>query len=643
MSSITAQQTKLDLVPKENRFDIRKCNGRIPRGLTSREPTFQVVLDDIALTPCYPAFLITTDVPEGRDFDALPSEEDIVHFLRELGHTRENNSLNDFVVDQMHQPWRTFDALINRGLSGKTSGAVSPKIARKFKKASPSKKDSSLVPIDNEPAKKEILCDCLNICNWPIVKVVYEIMSSITAQQTKLDLELVPKENRFDIRKCNGRIPRGLTQREPTFQVVLDDIALTPCYPAFPITTDVPEICPRVQGRDFDALPSEEDIVHFLRELGHTRENNSLNDFVVDQMHQPWRTFDALINRGLSGKTSGLNKLRVVSPKIARKFKKASPSKKDSSLVPIDDEPAKKEDDTTKSESKCRGNDEDDNNDDNDSENEGNDKENKSDDDKTPSDNANLESKNDDKSEGDEDRGMDDTTNQFSDDVQDKDADVEMTVAQQEKGSFEITQEQVVEDAHVTILNVAKEAEMFMSIMKYQESIHPLFLLYRSRLSLKHHLVIALEKDVVELKKDPLHTQVIALVNDHLETRMGATREEFMNFLSASVTDRITEQVRNLLPQILLEEVSNFALPATATLTEFELKKILIDKLNTSESYLTALEHREYYDGLINSYHLDKDFFSSYDVYSLKRSQKDKDKDEGPSAGSDRGFKKRKT
>ncbi|GJX49015.1 hypothetical protein Tco_0275860 [Tanacetum coccineum] len=175
-------------------------------------------------------------------------------------------------------------------------------------------------------------------------------MSSITAQQIKLDLELVSKENRLDIGKCNGRIPRGLTPREPTFQVVLDAIALTPCYPAFLITADVPEvymhqfwnsvykhdtfyrfkidkkkrfkltlevfrdifqICPRVPGRDFDPLPSEEDTVSFLRELGHTREINSLNDVVVNQMHQPWRTFVALINWGLSGKTSGLNKLHL--------------------------------------------------------------------------------------------------------------------------------------------------------------------------------------------------------------------------------------------------------------------------------------------------------------------------------------------
>nr|GEY20784.1 hypothetical protein [Tanacetum cinerariifolium] len=44
--------------------------------------------------------------------------------------------------------------------------------------------------------------------------------------------------------------------------------------------------------------------------------------------------------------------------------------------------------------------------------------------------------------------------------------------------------------------------------------------------------------DVTELKKDPLHTQVTALVDDHLDTRIGAAREEFINFLSESLTAR---------------------------------------------------------------------------------------------------------
>ncbi|GKB75795.1 hypothetical protein Tco_0942690 [Tanacetum coccineum] len=49
------------------------------------------------------------------------------------------------------------------------------------------------------------------------------------------------------------------------------------------------------------------------------------------------------------------------------------------------------------------------------------------------------------------------------------------------------------------------------------------------------------------------------------------------------------------------------------------------------------------YVTLIKSYKLDKDLFESYgNTYSLKRDRHDKDKDEGSSAGSDRGLKKRK-
>ncbi|GJU87193.1 hypothetical protein Tco_1294739 [Tanacetum coccineum] len=111
------------------------------------------------------------------------------------------------------------------------------------------------------------------------------VISSITAQQTKLDLELVPKEKRFEIRKCNGRLNPGKKQREPKFQVVLDALALTSCYSAFLTTADVPEIFPRVYGQNFDELPTDEDIVSFFKELGHTREIKTINDIVVDQMH----------------------------------------------------------------------------------------------------------------------------------------------------------------------------------------------------------------------------------------------------------------------------------------------------------------------------------------------------------------------
>ncbi|GJU01346.1 hypothetical protein Tco_1111684 [Tanacetum coccineum] len=110
-----------------------------------------------------------------------------------------------------------------------------------------------------------------------------------------------------------------------------------------------------------------------------------------------------------------------------------------------------------------------------------------------------------------------------------------------------------------------------------------------------------------------------------------------MNFLSESLTARIKEQVKDKLPQILPKEVSNFAPPVIK-----KLIKESRDEVTLAKSYLTAPEHRDFYDGLKKSYALDKDFFFSYDVYSLKRSRKDKDKEKDPSAGSDRGLKKRK-
>ncbi|GJW44108.1 hypothetical protein Tco_0072907 [Tanacetum coccineum] len=64
---------------------------------------------------------------------------------------------------------------------------------------------------------------------------------------------------------------------------------------------------------------------------------------------------------------------------------------------------------------------------------------------------------------------------------------------------------------------------------------------------------------------DPLKTQVTTLVDEHLDARLGAIRDEFMNHLSASITARITEQVKIQLPRILPKEVSNFAPPKIPT------------------------------------------------------------------------------
>ncbi|GKG38196.1 hypothetical protein Tco_0457419 [Tanacetum coccineum] len=67
-------------------------------------------------------------------------------------------------------------------------------------------------------------------------------MDTIRAQQMALDDELVAPANRLKIGKSNLRLSSNLKSKEPTFQVVLDALKLTPFYNAFEISVDVPEI-----------------------------------------------------------------------------------------------------------------------------------------------------------------------------------------------------------------------------------------------------------------------------------------------------------------------------------------------------------------------------------------------------------------
>ncbi|GJV59363.1 hypothetical protein Tco_1465463 [Tanacetum coccineum] len=461
-------------------------------------------------------------------------------------------------------------------------------------------------------------------------------------------------------------------------------------------------------------------------------------------------------------------------PKIARKFKKASPSKKDLNLnlVPMDEEPksAKKKDPAKKTtrkqtsrvvirdtpvessfKRKEKGKDEDDINNEQDFRSEGSDQERDSDDDntqfdskkrsdpehetdenesdsdsdqeeneeeigddeeeeedefvRTPSNDSDDETKISDKAKGDEDEEMDYTTSQLYNDVDirlnkpvqaNDETKTEVPVTSSSHSSdlaskflnfsdIPHTEAEIVSpmDVHVhhevpskktptlltvPVLVITKSSPIYSTIIPQsipsfthppsQSTLTPPLttkapnppstLLDFASVFQFDNRVTTLEKEVTELKKDnPLKTQVTALVDEHLDAILGATRDEFLNYLSASITTRITKMVTESLEHAILGKESSqpqSSYEAAALLTKFELKKILIDKMDKSKSYLAAPEHRECYDGLIKYYELDKTLFSTYDkVYSLKRSRKDKDKDEDPSVGSDRGFKKRKT
>ncbi|GKB18796.1 hypothetical protein Tco_0852719 [Tanacetum coccineum] len=127
--------------------------------------------------------------------------------------------------------------------------------------------------------------------------------------------------------------------------------------------------------------------------------------------------------------------------------------------------------------------------------------------------------------------------------------------------------------------------------------------------------VSTLEKEMSQFKQAGLSAQLLkslkyqipTIVDDLLSTRIG-----YIDVVEKSIKDIIKDEVKSQLPQILPKEVSDFATPmiqstineslenailaksssqpkstyeAAASLIEFELKKILLDKIEKSKSY----------------------------------------------------------
>ncbi|GJW78127.1 hypothetical protein Tco_0139809 [Tanacetum coccineum] len=580
----------------------------------------------------------------GQDFDALPTDEEIVSFLRELGHTREINSLNDVVVDQMHQPWRTFAALINRSLSGKTTGATPPKKARKFKKPTSPQLSIVLVSPKEPTGKSKRKKKKVDVARGKGIDLISKVELTKEAQY-----EEVRKKSLRDFHKTYPSGSSIVTKTAPSAAKIKPSVTNqgTGVKPGVPDVTEEESSESEAESWGNDEDDSNND--HNSESDGSDQENDSDDDKTLsdnenesDSEHETDENESEKITDKADVDTDkgfiqeeGTDAEITISqqgnenPEISQVIEDAH--------VTLSTVPQKAKVPVTSS-----------------------------------SHLSDLASKF---------LNFSDIPHTNAAIISPMDVYVHHEVPRQHTPTLlMILVLVIIESSPIFTTVIPQSLPSFTPPPQQSTSTPPPTTEATNPQSALPNLasvfqfnnrVTSLEKEVADLKKDPLHTQVTALVDDHLDARLGATRDEFMNYLSTSITTRITEQVKIQLPQMLPKEVSNFAPPeiqrmvtesleqailakessqpqssyeAAATLIEFELKKILIDKMDKSESYLAAPEHRECYEGLIKSYDLDKTLFSTYDkVYSLKRSRKDKDKDEDPSAGSDRGLKKRKT
>nr|GEZ49166.1 hypothetical protein [Tanacetum cinerariifolium] len=177
-------------------------------------------------------------------------------------------------------------------------------------------------------------------------------MATTIKQQVALDEALVPGAQRLRIGRSNFRLPSDIQSKESTLQVVYDVLRRSPFFKAFLVTADVPEIymqefwatayvhqhsirfkmdtrkniidleafrdmlhiSPRVPGQSFAELPFEEEILEFLRFLGHSAEIKTLTDVNVNKLFQPWRSFAAVINKCLTGKSGSASSTTPPTP-----------------------------------------------------------------------------------------------------------------------------------------------------------------------------------------------------------------------------------------------------------------------------------------------------------------------------------------
>nr|GFC43064.1 hypothetical protein [Tanacetum cinerariifolium] len=70
-------------------------------------------------------------------------------------------------------------------------------------------------------------------------------------------------------------------------------------------------ISPRIPNQPFADLPTKEEILDFLRFLGHSHDIRYLTDVNVNKLYQPWRSFASVINKCLTGKSSGVDSFKL--------------------------------------------------------------------------------------------------------------------------------------------------------------------------------------------------------------------------------------------------------------------------------------------------------------------------------------------
>nr|GEV38533.1 hypothetical protein [Tanacetum cinerariifolium] len=494
-------------------------------------------------------------------------------------------------------------------------------------------------------------------------------------QQVAMDEALVPHARRLRIGRSNFRLLSDISSKESTLQLEfwatdtvhhhsirfkMDNKKHIVNLDSF---REMLHIYQRLPGQLFVEPPFKEEILAFLWFLRHSGAIRKLTDVNINKLHQPWRSFAAIINKCLTGKSSGYDSLRsssdtTATPSTASAGPRLSTSAKGKHLATT----SKAKSLFALSEMKelvlyqgflmyplmslrkkslgiplikkvmmimmmkemmvmmvTKGND--DNDDDDDQEDEGNDEDGQE------------------EGNGEENLGMNVGREEGQDEEDKEDElyrDININLGRGiQMGDVHQTRE--FEDLHVTLTPVKPDGQQQSSSVSSQFMTKANFSEFTqtnqfagavsSILEIVHRYM---DQRMIEAVK-----VAIQLQSDRLRDEAQKENNEFLKTVDENMQKIIKEQVK--------EQVKT-SYAVADDLSEMELKKILIEKMEGNNSIHRSNEQRNLYKALVEAYESDKIILDTYrDTVMLKRRHDDDvDKDEEPSSRSDRGSKRRR-
>nr|GEU36591.1 hypothetical protein [Tanacetum cinerariifolium] len=432
--------------------------------------------------------------------------------------------------------------------------------------------------------------------------------------------------------------------KELTCQVVLDALALTTCYPAFLITVKVPviymhqfwatinkhkasyrlkidnkrfsinvevfkeilNICPKVSGKAFVEPPTEEEALSFIRELGHTGEINLLGTMRFVSRHADTQVYGAILPQAMTNQAlldSVAYKTYYTIASGAEPPKSRKSQKKSESAISSKESPSKNDEEDDDDDEDDFEDVSGDNNDDNDNDDD--------------NDDVNVDDSDDERTELDIDEIPDlDQTNKEQAEEEAKYDDERVYTPD----DYELTNEEKIDDeekygyADMTHDDQGGAEEHNVSqklgLMQEEEDAHV-------TLTMIHDI----QKTEGPLQTSSLYTIPITTILEVTTTipppppffnplqHTNSNTNSFRNNNLISCTSRLLIQSLEVIVLAKSSYQPKITYEAAASLSEFELTKILIDMMEENKSHL--------------------------------RGRDDKDKDQDPSTGSDRGTNRR--